>query len=147
MAVEVIFQTPEGDKRVNITGVDSLDESPETKARLLEIGKQFDATDYSVQSSDKIEMAPGGPPDASGDAEDDGFRDLSELVRDTPRAGTVRLGSSESPVEQKSPDLITTENAIEVAKFGGGLGTEIAAGLSGQALGTTIGAFGGPSGS
>ena len=93
MAVEVIFQTPEGDKRVNITGVDSFDESSETKARLLEIGEKYGATDvnYPVQTSDKIEMAPEGPPDASGDAEDDGFRDLSELVRDTPRPGTVRL--------------------------------------------------------
>lgn len=146
MAVEVIFQTPEGDKRVNITGVDSFDESPEVKANLLKIGEKYGATDvnYPIQSSDKVEMAPEGPPDASGDVEDDGFRDLSKLVlEDTPRAGTVRLGSS---AEEENPDLITTENAIKVAKFGGGLGTEIATGLSGQALGTAIGAFGGPVG-
>lgn len=149
MAVEVIFQTPEGDKRVNITGVDSFDESPEVKANLLKIGEKYGATDvdYPIQSSDKIEMAPEGPPDAPGDAEGDGFRDLSSLVTGgTTVPGTVRPGSGVSPIEQSSPDLITTENAIKVAKFGGGLGTEIATGLSGQALGTAIGAFGGPVG-
>jgi hypothetical protein len=146
MAVEVIFQTPEGDKRVNITGVDSFDDSPEVKANLLKIGERYGATDvdYPVQSPDKVEMAPEGPPDAPGDAEGDGFRDLSSLVTGGATVpGTVRPGSGVSPLEQSSPDLITTENAIKVAKFGGGLGTEIATGLSGQALGTAIGAFGG----
>ena len=155
MPVQVTYQIPEGDQivdlKVNFSDIDFLDDSPETQAKLEELGKkQYGAVGVQYlprASSDKVEMAPEGPPDASGDAEDDGFGDLSKLVLgDTPRAGTVRLGSSESSAEQENPDLITTENAIKVAKFGGGLGTEIATGLSGQALGTAIGAFGGPVG-
>jgi len=138
MPVQVTYQIPEGDqivdKKVNFSDIDFLDDSPETKAKLEELGKkQYGAVSvkYSPRaSSDKVEMAPQGPPDAPGEAEDDGFGSLSKLVlEDTPRAGTVRLGSS---AEQENPDLITTENAIKVAKFGGGLGTEIATGLSGK---------------
>ena len=88
MPVQVTYQIPEGDQivdlKVNFSDIDFLDDSPETQAKLEELGKkQYGAVGVQYlprASSDKVEMAPEGPPDASGDAEDDGFGDLSKLV-------------------------------------------------------------------